>query len=326
MRLLGLLVLALFLLEILYRYQVVDTYRREWKHLNPRIAAGKEIASGGVLVLGDSFTAAPENWVDRLRRRHPELPIWNAAVPGTGIRQANFLAPRRLAATQPQQFIYQIYVGNDLFDLRFPLNWEDIGGWRNLYWGLANRFRGLGWLNYALGQFRAAPPPSGTTDGKNLRRPFAPNRYSPRARLYLKAEPGLIENSVLVNGKRAADFEEYLGFLDELVRRAEDEAAAIYLLVIPHCAQVHARYTASMRQLGAEITDEKALRAASYPFLRRIEDHFAGQPQVQIVNALPVLRDLEACGTAAYFTNDIHLSPAGQQAVADLMDEQLGER
>ena len=317
---LGILVLlATILLEVLYRYQVVDTYRREWNFLNPDQENDQAGKGTSVLVMGDSFTAAPGNWVDSLRHRRPDLTLYNSAVPGTGIRQANFMASRRFDAVQPQHFIYQIYVGNDLFDLRYPLNWDEIGLTRNLYWMLANRLRSLGWLNYALGQFRAAPPPSGAADGKTVEAPFSPEKYSPRAKMYLRAELQLIHGSVLLQEPRRADFADYLDHLDDLLAHCSDGKCKVWLLLIPHCAQVGARYMQRMEALGAKFPDPQGMQAVDYPFLDLMATHLSPQSHVQVVNALPVLRELEVEGTPAYYNNDIHLSPAGQSALAKLM-------
>ena len=45
---------------------------------------------------------------------------------------------------------YQVYVGNDLFDIRYPTNWHTISPARNIYWFLANHLRVVGYLNYRL--------------------------------------------------------------------------------------------------------------------------------------------------------------------------------
>lgn len=314
-----LLLLALLLFEVLYRYQVVDTYRRELRALNPDTAPAK----GGVLVMGDSFTAAQDNWVDRLRLLRPDLAILNGAVPGTGVRQANFMAGGRFKISAPKVFIYQIYVGNDLFDLRFPLNWAEMGFARNVYWGAANRLRGLSWLNYALGQFRSAPPPSGTRDGKTVDFPFSPESYASRVKLYLRAEPALLQASVLLQGARKSDFADYLEFLSELLDHCENGDCQAYLLFIPHCAQVHARYATNMQLLGAKIDDSKAISQLNYPFFEAVKGALASHNNVSCVNLLPIFRKMEVQGVPAYFNNDIHLSHAGQERLAQFVADLL---
>jgi hypothetical protein len=312
-----------FLLEIFYRYQIIDTYRREINFLNPE----RNTARTGkrVLAMGDSFTAAPDNWVDQLRKIRPDLNILNSAVPGTGVRQANFMASRRFSEQSPEIFIYQIYVGNDLFDYRYPLNWREGGVFRNLYWATANRFRGIGWFNYALGQFQAAPPASGIADGKNIKEAFDPKKFSPRERLYMEVEPDLIQNSVLLQGDRKSDFEDYLSHLDDLVENCSDGKCKVILLVVPHCAQIEELYLENMKEMGAEISDPHFIYQGEYPFFEELESHFSESPNVKLLNPHQDFRKLETSGTRAYFLNDIHLSPAGQAKVAELVANRLAE-
>ena len=138
-------------LELAWRFQWIDTYRRELNVLNPTLEVQK--SGKTILLMGDSFTAAQNSWAETLRKLRPNDKIINSAVPGTSVLHANVMLSGRLETFQPDLLIYQIYVGNDLFDLRYPLNWQELSFGRYFYWALANRFRGIGWLNYALGQF-----------------------------------------------------------------------------------------------------------------------------------------------------------------------------
>lgn len=306
-----------FLLEVFYRYQIIDTYRREVNFLNPQ--RGVERPGKRVLVMGDSFSAAPENWVDQLRKLRPDLNILNAAVPGTGVRQANFMASRRFSEQSPEIFIYQIYLGNDLFDLRYPLNWREGGLFRTMYWAAANRLRGIGWFNYALGQFRAAPPASGSADGKTTDEAFDPKKFSPRERLYLKVEPDLISNSALLLGDRKSDFEDYLDHLDDLVVYCESGSCRVMLLVIPHCAQVNEVYLEKMKDVGAKIPDPHELMNFPSPFFNGLSAHFSESPHVTLLDPTQAIHKLEHSGPKAFYNNDIHLTPAGQKAMAEMV-------
>src|SRR5438552_3969166 len=117
--------LALLVLEWAYRSQLVDTYRPELHTFNPV----QMIAPDGrptLLVMGDSFTAGRTSYAGRLQDTVQEWRVINGAVSGTGVLQALYMAPHRFGQFHPSIFLYQVYVGNDLFDIRYPTNWHSI--------------------------------------------------------------------------------------------------------------------------------------------------------------------------------------------------------
>src|SRR5437764_8719219 len=144
--------------------------------------------------MGDSFTEGRTSYAGMLQDTLQEWRVINASVGGTGVLQALYMAPNRFAQFHPTIFVYQVYVGNDLFDIRYPINWRTISPIRNIYWFVANHLRFIGYLNYRLSQVRiahAAPTaafaaePSGTFDAEH---------YEPRIKAYLHAEPSLWED------------------------------------------------------------------------------------------------------------------------------------
>src|SRR5215831_21000878 len=145
--------LALLVLEWLYRSQLVDTYRPELHTLNPPQVLAPN-AKPTLLVMGDSFTASRTSYAGILQDTLQEWRVINAAVSGTGVLQALYMAPKRFAQFYPSVFVYQVYVGNDLFDIRYPTNWRTVSLVRNLYWFLANHLRVIGYLNYRLRQVK----------------------------------------------------------------------------------------------------------------------------------------------------------------------------
>ncbi|MEY3442431.1 MAG: hypothetical protein RLZZ519_712 [Bacteroidota bacterium] len=315
-----LLLLFVALLELFYRNQWIDTYKRELNALNPVEFPANPKKK--VLVMGDSFSAATNTWVDVLRKQHPDWQIVNSAVPGTTILQANLMLENRLSEFKPDLLIYQIYVGNDLFDLRYPLNWGEIGFFRNLYWATANRIRSLAWFNYALGQFKRSVALPDFQQGKVDEGEFDPAKYSERERLYIKAEPGMIVDQALLQGRRAKDMAHYQEILGEFLKAAKTANCPVMLVAIPHCAQVSRQYAQRMTMLGAAGMDSQALQAEAYPFWTEIEAH-QGMATGGLLNLLPRLRALESSGIPAYYLHDTHLTDAGQAAVADAIEAAL---
>ena len=52
-------------LELAWRFQWIDTYRRELNVLNPTLDVPK--SGKTILLMGDSFTAAQNSWAETLR-------------------------------------------------------------------------------------------------------------------------------------------------------------------------------------------------------------------------------------------------------------------
>ncbi len=324
--------LALLVLEWGYRTQLLDTYRPELHAFNPAQVLEQD-GKPTLLVMGDSFTAGRTSYAGILQDTVREWRVLNAAVSGTGVRQALYMAPRRFSEFRPAIFLYQVYVGNDLFDLRYPMNWRSISPGRNVYWFLANHLHVVNHLNYRLGQLTgaftsgprltpplgAAMPAAPTADPGTA---FAAERYSTRVRIYLRAEPSLLEDSILVQGSRGQDYGVFLEEVARLLAYCPQEACRAYILVIPHVSQVDEAYVAHMGQLGARFTSPAAMRLAEYPFLVGLRARFASWSHVHVVNPLPMLRERHRL-QAVYYPNDDHLNPDGQLALAAWLAREL---
>lgn len=317
---------GLGVVELAYRGQWVDTYRPELEAYNPpadlRDAAGRET----VLFLGDSFTAGAGSYPAVVRARLPRYRAINGGVSGTGIAQTLIMLDGRIREFDPMVCVYQIFVGNDLFDLRYPVRFDRGTLPRALYWSLANVLRSVGFANYRLGQMRAARGSGGEAGVPALREPFSVRRYDSRERLYLEIEPRMLENHVLVGPERRAEYARLLDGLERLRGRCAPPGRELALLVIPHACQVSAVYLDRMRRLGARFGDEAAVLSDSYPFLDGIVERFGKRPGVTILDPLPLLRREDVPHAPMYYTHDGHLTPRGQQLVGDLVVRWLARR
>jgi len=316
-----LLALTLGTIELAYRYQWVDTYRVELRAYNPPDILRGARSGPTLLALGDSFTAGTGAYPDALIALLPGWRIVNGGIPGTGIVQANVVAPRRLRTFKPAVCVYQLFAGNDLFDIRYPAGGARLSPARRLYWFLASRARSLAFINYRLGQWRAGAPATYAPFQPSPAPPqdFSPDRYDPRERLYLAAEPTLLEDQVLVSPRRAADYGRLLRGLARLRDLCRESGSPLVLLVIPHAAQVAPVYRERMQKLGAAFSAPERMAEPDYPFLAGIRQAFSGDPDVVVVNPLPALQASERKGVPVYFANDGHLNRAGQECVARML-------
>jgi hypothetical protein len=309
--------IVIALAEWQYRRQLIDAYAPELARYNDH--ADIESRAGGktVLVMGDSFTAGSDSYPSLLRHALPGHRVINAGVPGTGPLQMMWIAPGRFAQFRPDIVIYQVYLGNDLFDVTYPVNWSDVSLARNLYWTLANRLRFLVYLNYRLAQYRgnAASPEIGI----NAPGPFSVQRYTRRPAIYLAADPTLIQDQVGVLGRRRRDFEVFSHALDALIRLCAPEVCRAYVLVIPHCAQVNARYLSHTEALGGVFDHPGLMVEVEYPFVRETRERLRRAPNATVLNPIEALRRAENEGQPVYYENDDHLNATGQAVIARVL-------
>src|SRR2546427_3699325 len=276
--------MPLLVLEWAYRTQILDTYRPELQAFNP-VQMMADDGRPTLLLMGDSFTAGRTSYAGLLQDTLQEWRVLNAAVSGTGVLQAVYMAQNRFAQFHPAIFLYQVYVGNDLFDIRYPLNWRTTSPGRNIYWFLANHLRVVGYLNYRLRQvkerltsskrqalsLRVAMAATSTADPPTA---FAVEHYDARVKTYVRAEPSLLEDSILVQGSRRHDYASFLEKLAQLLAYCSQEVCRAYILVIPHVCQVDEAYLTYMSQLGARFTTPAAMRLSEYPFLVGLRARF----------------------------------------------------
>jgi len=306
----GFLFFCFLIVECAYRYQWWDFYGAEWSYFNE--GKMKEQAEREVLVMGDSFTTSDKGYVDQLRTRFPSWNLANGGVPGTGVIEASYMAGRRFDERNPDTFIYQIYLGNDLFDITRPVHWGELGTFRNLYWWWANRFRAFGWINYKMGQFQAAP----AADASWTEAAFSPESYNPREKRHFQSDPNWLRKQALPESSDyASTRESYLAYLDDLLETAKDADAQVLLLVIPHCAHLGQPYQQRMEALGMKEGSPLAIDEDN-AWLEAIS--IAAQTHARVDMLFPLDQLKQADQEApVYYQNDLHLNARGQTVVAD---------
>jgi hypothetical protein len=308
---------VLLLVEAVYRFQWADFYRTEWQLLNESVA-GAGTGKSAWLIAGDSFTADPESYAARVRDSLGSgCRVYNAAVPGTGPRQARCFLPGRIREILPEVFVYQLYVGNDLLDARHPAGGPGLNWGRRAYWWLSDRLLWLGWLNYKAGRWRSAPANTADVSDET----FSPESYNAREKLILRAEPSLLAESAGVTGERGREMAELSAHVAEILDALPDSARKI-VLVVPHAAQVTPEYRRCAEAIGAVFPVEKAWFAQGNPFAQYLEKTLA-PGGTRVLDALPALRAAEERGIRCYYANDPHLTPDGQAVLADFL---LGEK
>lgn len=313
--------ITLILLEIIYRYQLIDFYKYPFTYLNPNIDAKKT----NTLIFGDSFSVTPDSYIKILRDSLPNQNFINCALSGTGIIQTNITAPQRIKKYPPSQIIYQIYVGNDLHDIRKNTFNGHLPVVKSTFYFLTNYFRSLSYVNYELGQFAYYKRLKSQT---GIQRPaldsektdiFSVEKYSPYERQLLTGDPQLLENTILQKGDRKKDMERLLAGIDVLIQ----DSIPLYLLIIPHCSQVNEYYRKKYQELGVSLPTDKFFYQIDYPFIKSLSTYFTDQTQVKIINLLPYLQQADTIGKRMFYENDFHLTTLGQITCAKALKEQF---
>ena len=318
-------VIALIVLETVYLSGRVDFYRPELAAWNPADDLSSNVQKETILFMGDSFTAGNMSYPNILRAQFPHWRIINSGVPGTGIIQTHAMAKKRIAQFPPKTFVYQIYIGNDLFDIRYPVNWEMVSLARNIYWSISKRVRSVAYINYRLGQIRASEDyryaehteQSFPYQESDI---FDVEKFTERDKIYNAAEHSLIQDTILVQGERAKDFDLLTHKLKE-VFSSLPEACKKVVLVVPHMSQMNEVYLERSIQLGARFSDPARILEVEYRFLTMLKERL---PEATVLNALIPLRMAEEEGVHVFFTNDPHLNPNGQNALAEYVAQHLG--
>lgn len=309
----GVLMVTLVLAEMCFRFYVIEFYSVELNALNSESELD-DSEQTDVIFLGDSFTANANSYVAKLRGQIP-LKMVNSAVSGTGVMEASFMAPSRLKKFKPKAVVYQIYLGNDLLDIRHRPHGE-ISWARKTYHAISDRVRVIKLMNYRLGQFRATvyndlqPTDSKANDG------FSVEKYSARQKMLFKQEPNLLENVFELKNGREEDYEVLVSRIHEIEHQLEDDCELIILLV-PHCAQVNETYASRMKLIGL-----KSTFPFENEFYSRFEEEFSDRA---VVNALPTFQSSDRYDSRLYLENDPHLSDYGQTVLAELLKPYLLE-
>ena len=292
-----LIVTVIILLELSYRYQVIDFYNRSFLYLNKN--EDTKNAEPDVLIIGDSFSAQPNGYIDQLREAYPDLKIINSAVPGTGVRQHQLILEKRLRRYTPKKVLYQVYVGNDLTDVTHPINFKSNGILRNVYWAMSDRLLVVPFINARLGRFKSPDPVDHTLHSQE----FGVAKYTARCKFYLRADHQIINNSVQVKGDMKVVYDEWIERFQKF-KETLPQSTELAVLIIPHCSQVNSTYQRRFEMLGAKF--EEDFQKDNYPFIVNFKNAL---PAVAVINPMKELREVDE----PYFVNDPHLSPIGQR-------------
>jgi hypothetical protein len=307
-------------LELAYRFQWFDFYKVELNGLNSKGILGSK--SKRILVIGDSFTAATDSYVKVLRDSLSDYSVINAAVPGTGILQHAIYAPHRIKQFSPDIFIYQMYVGNDLFDISHPYQSSNISLLRRAYWLISDQLLSISFVNFRFAgiRYKFYDDAGGRFKPKEMDS-FSVETYSKRERLNYRAEPKLIENTLYLKNGRNKD---WLIFINKFKRISSDLPSSTkkYFIIIPHQTQLSEKYIKNHMQLGAQFNQETPISSdLNYPLYKAIIE-LCELTGTELIDPLNMLREMDQM-KPVYYSNDPHLNTHGQQLLGEFVSKKM---
>lgn len=311
--------ITLVLFEASFRLYVIDFYHGDFKYLNADFE--KREKDRNLLIVGDSFSAFKAGYAQTLYDSLQEFNVRNISVSGTSIREQYLFGKHHIKKEDPDILVFQFYVGNDLFGWNHPDKTEGISLIRKTYWKLSENLWSLGFLNHWSSQFRGSK-----SDEEDIQRflslKFDPELFSFRDKVYFKAEPHLVENASLLTAGRGQDLQRYMDRMKRLFELAKKDCD-IYILIIPHSAQVNQKYLNRTARLGAEFSSDFKPGLASYPLYEGMADFFSNDRRVTVLNPILALKEAEERGKEIYLRNDSHLNREGQQLIGKYLLKEM---
>lgn len=302
-------VFCLLTLEICFRYQVIDFYQSELKGLNTEVLVAKK---DNILIFGDSFTAHPNSYVRYLRNNLLNFNIINSAIPGTGIKQHELIFNKRIKEYYPKAIIYQFYVGNDFADIQHPINLKELSLIRNVFWKASEYFTVLQYINHRLAFLN-----KNNQSTKVLQEDqFSKELYNHRVKTYYKADKLMLNNTILFNNDIPSIYKEWKTKLFKIQKLIGD-SIPIYMVIVPHNAQVNNTYLERNKVLGADLHPN--ILNPKYPLIERIKKDFK---KWKIINPLSDFQQLKN-NDSLYYQNDPHLTAYGQEELGKIILNKL---
>lgn len=303
---------TLLLFEVSFRLYLIDFYKGSFDALNSDF--GQRDENLDLMIIGDSFSAFKDGYPKVLFDSLPDFNVHNISIAGTSVREQYLFGRHHLKKENPDILIFQFYIGNDFVGWEHHLNWEELSWARNSYWRLSENFWSLAYLNHRLSRTF-----SKTGDGSSyynwINRPFSPELYTERDKIYFKSEPELVENAAYLKGGREGDFQNYMERTRALFNHAPADCN-IYFLIIPHASQVNNYYKQVSEDVGGVFSEEFVVGDAMYPLGIKIQEFFSDDSRVRVLSIVKDLARAERNGSRVYFNNDSHLNSVGQKLVA----------
>lgn len=310
--------ITLLLFEFIYRYAIIDFYKVETNALN----SNKDLVNEEIdfLIFGDSFSAAANNYVSLLREQYLQKSFINKSVPGTGIKQVNTYVKKIITKYKPKIIIYQVYVGNDLLDVKHLSNWKKLSSSRNLYWEISDYFMSLTYLNQKAKGLNRFPKKNNFSNHQS--KEFNTGLYNAREKLLLKADAYYLDKTISLKDDFLNRYNLWRKELDVFINKIPKQTK-VYIVFIPHCSQVNDYYFNNQLALNAIINDKNTHQKNNYIFFKTAKQDFINYKNVEFINPLSYLKKKDSLNHRLYYANDPHFNNLGHKEFSNYLKTRI---
>ncbi|MBQ4821788.1 hypothetical protein [Aquimarina sp. MMG016] len=309
------LTITIFVFEVSYRFYVIDFYKLEFSSLNKNV--GDISKNVDYLIIGDSFSTYPDNYVDLLRAKYPEKKIINLSIPGIGIKQVNSFVRSKIKKYNPKNIIYQVYTGNDLIDVKHLSNWKELSIPRSLYWKLTDYFMSGVYLNQRLKKYNPNIKTSYSDKSE-----FSPELYNQREVLLFKTNNEFLYKSIVLKDDFIDRYDTWKKEMNIFLNKMPKNSN-VFVFFIPHCSQLNNYYLTNMEQLNGVFEDVDSFQKTDYQFYINAKQDLQSFENVTFLNPILYLRQKDQELNRLYFKNDSHLNASGQVEIFNFLDNSI---
>lgn len=299
-------------LEVSYRNYLFDFYKADFLLLNKEFTEGKK----NILICGDSFSACKNSYVEIIRDSLNEYNVINTSIPGTGILQHAIYLPDRIKTTKPDIFIYQFYIGNDLFDIIHPHHSKEISVIRKLYWMTSDKILSLPYLNQKLAGINVKVYNDNNAINTKNYEAFDVSNYSPREKFNFKADPYLIENTLYLEKEKIKAWEIFKTKLKKISSMLPSNCKK-YFLIIPYFGQTSEVNFENSKLIGSKY-NHNVFTEENFPLYNNLKE-ICNEEDFKLINVLSEFKNNDSI----YYSNDPHLNDLGNKLVANIILELL---
>lgn len=311
--------ITLLLFEIAYRYGVIDFYKAEIEALNPSDSIENHTID--YLVFGDSFSTPTDNYVDRLREKYPKKSFLNLSIPGTGIKQVNTFAKKKIKRYSPKHIIYQVYIGNDLLDVRHVSHWKNTSFVRNVYWKMTDHIWSGVYMNQKLKGLRSRKGNVQTFKNDI----FSKTLYTKRQSLLFNTDASYLYKTITLQDDFLKRYHIWKKEMRSFLEVIPDDVE-VSIVFVPHGAQVDDWYYSHMLELGAQFEDKNKAQENEYKFYSKAATDFKAFDNVSFYNPLAFLKQKDTDKNRLYYSNDPHFNDQGQIALYEFLDTAIFDK
>ncbi|WAC03798.1 hypothetical protein N7U66_10465 [Lacinutrix neustonica] len=139
---------------------------------------------------------------------------------------------------------------------------------------------------------------------------FTSDFYDIRTKRFLKSDTNYLDYTIRLEGDFKKRYGSWLVHMNAFLDAVPADVP-VYILWIPHQAQVNDYYYENMKKLGAMFNSKTAIQQYDYPFFSEATKDLSGYRNVKHLNPLTFFQTKDSLNSRLYFVNDPHINYRG---------------